>query len=185
MYFFLSSSFRLYQFSLCNLIHRYSRVTFNVVEMGTVAQLCAIAGVASILSIGVFPQYGQFFIGSPGYFLAFIQCLIVEVVLWGVWLVILYPRYFSPLRNLPQPEVSKSGTIAYTPLRYSLSVLYRRINILPLQPFQVYVSANSLLLRGTAFSWGNGQYCAMKRQGGHYKDGKSPPPSKAHNLISF
>ncbi|KFY53297.1 hypothetical protein V496_07724 [Pseudogymnoascus sp. VKM F-4515 (FW-2607)] len=72
--------------------------------MGTFAQLCAVAGVASILSIGVFPQHQQFLFGSPGYVLAFVQYLILEIALWTVWLVVLYPRYFSPLRHLPQPE---------------------------------------------------------------------------------
>lgn len=180
-----TSGLRLYQISFCNLIHHNSGETINFVEMGTFAQICAIAGVASILSIGVFPQNRQFLLGSPGYALAFVQYLIVEIALWGVWLVVLYPRYFSPLRHLPQPEVSKFVAFVDISLRNSLSLFYYRIVILPLKSFQVYVNANSLLFRGTAFSWGNGRYYGMKRQHGRYKDGKFPPPSKAQNLISF
>lgn len=75
------------------------------------ASLCAIATVASIFSSGVFPQHGQYLLfGSQGYILAFIQYLSLEIAIWVVWVVIVYPRYISPLRHLPQPEVSVSAT---------------------------------------------------------------------------
>ena len=33
----------------------------------------------------------------------------IQLVAWATWRVILYPKFFSPLRHLPHPSVSNTG----------------------------------------------------------------------------
>ncbi|RDW77310.1 cytochrome P450 monooxygenase-like protein [Coleophoma cylindrospora] len=39
----------------------------------------------------------------PSYLGTFVQLFLVQFILWGIWKVLLYPKFFSPLRHLPSP----------------------------------------------------------------------------------
>ncbi|KAI9794597.1 MAG: hypothetical protein M1816_004484 [Peltula sp. TS41687] len=41
---------------------------------------------------------------SPSYIWTALQLFLVQFVAWAIWKVVLYPHYFSPLRNLPEPK---------------------------------------------------------------------------------
>ncbi|KAI9818872.1 MAG: hypothetical protein M1827_007693 [Pycnora praestabilis] len=57
----------------------------------------SIAG--SILSVQFIPQYTL----TPSFFWTALQLYAFQVFIWAAWIVVFYPRFFSPLRHLPQP----------------------------------------------------------------------------------
>ena len=61
--------------------------------------LAAALGGAYLLSSGRIPQWP-----APGFLTAFAVIWGAEVLAWAVWVVILYPKLFSPLRGLPEPS---------------------------------------------------------------------------------
>jgi hypothetical protein len=65
----------------------------------------AITGLAALSSYALvtyFPHLLPY--SQPSYLGTFAQIWIVEVSISLFWQVILYPKYFSPLRHLPGPE---------------------------------------------------------------------------------
>ncbi|KAK3301159.1 cytochrome P450 [Chaetomium fimeti] len=61
--------------------------------------LAAALGGAYLLSSGRIPQWPV-----PGFLTAFAALLGTQVLAWAVWVVLLYPKLFSPLRGLPGPS---------------------------------------------------------------------------------
>ena len=69
--------------------------------MGLPAHLItAISAVGSyLISSGRIPQGPNW-----GFLAAFTALWTAQFLLWAVWVVILYPKIFSPLRGLPEPS---------------------------------------------------------------------------------
>ncbi|KAK3906848.1 cytochrome P450 [Staphylotrichum tortipilum] len=55
-------------------------------------------GGAYLLSSGRVPQWP-----APGFLAAFTALWVAQGLVWLVWVVVLYPKLFSPLRGLPEP----------------------------------------------------------------------------------
>ena len=62
----------------------------------------ALASVAGALLAHQFLWLGF----SPSYIWLVALLFVVQLFLFAVWRLVLFPRYFSPLRHLPQPSVS-------------------------------------------------------------------------------
>jgi hypothetical protein len=73
----------------------------------------AAAAVASYLLVSYKPQY--LLSSKPTYTGTFVLLWTLLLMVWGFYTVILYPRYFSPLRHLPGPSVR------------NLDILWKRI----------------------------------------------------------
>ncbi|KAH6845196.1 cytochrome P450 [Chaetomium sp. MPI-CAGE-AT-0009] len=63
------------------------------------SMLAAALGGAYLLSSGRVPQWPV-----PGFLTAFVALWSVQVLVWASWVVLLYPKLFSPLRGLPEPS---------------------------------------------------------------------------------
>jgi hypothetical protein len=83
--------------------------------MAPVKQAALIAAAISYVLINR-PSY-RYLIGGPSYAGDFIQLLMLQFCGYVFYLVMLYPKYFSPLRHLPGPKVRRETFI----LKRSLS----------------------------------------------------------------
>lgn len=71
-------------------------------------------------SISIFAATGSYtlvsfrpdllFFSKPTYLGTFLQLWILGLAVWAVWAVMLYPKYFSPMRHLPGPKVRLGDT---------------------------------------------------------------------------
>jgi hypothetical protein len=61
--------------------------------------IAASLGGAYLLSSGRIPQWP-----APGFLAAFSGLLGIQLLAWVAWAVMLYPKLFSPLRGLPEPD---------------------------------------------------------------------------------
>jgi hypothetical protein len=50
--------------------------------------------------------YGRDAVSKLALIRVFAAIFLVELIAWGVWRVLIYPHYVSPLRHLPQPSNS-------------------------------------------------------------------------------
>lgn len=62
-------------------------------------------GLSSVLASIPLVHYAPEYSISASYVKTFLVFEIIQILLGLLWQVILYPKLFSPLRHLPQPEV--------------------------------------------------------------------------------
>ena len=63
--------------------------------------LAAIPAVSTYLLVAHKPDL--LLSSRPTYLGTYVQLFIIELITWAFWAVLLYPRFFSPLRHLPMP----------------------------------------------------------------------------------
>lgn len=64
--------------------------------------MTALSAVSSFVLVGYRP--GFLLSSRPTYIGTFVLFWILSFLGWAFWIVILYPKYFSPLRHLPMPK---------------------------------------------------------------------------------
>ena len=84
--------------------------------MGILTQLEVVAGVAATASY-LLVQYKPdvLLFSKPTFVGTFAQFWTLGFLAWAVWTVILYPKYFSPLRHLPSPPVCILELLLHNP----------------------------------------------------------------------
>lgn len=64
--------------------------------------LTAVSAISSYILVGHYP--GLLLFSRPSYLGTFLQFWVLGFLGWCFWIIILYPKFFSPLRYLPEPK---------------------------------------------------------------------------------
>ena len=64
--------------------------------------LAALSALTTYVFVGHLPNALPF--SKPSYLGTFVGVFSLQFSLWALWRVILYPKFFSPLRHLPTPS---------------------------------------------------------------------------------
>jgi hypothetical protein len=76
----------------------FKRIAMSDIPFKTVT---AFSAVCSFVIVGYKPELLLFL--RPSYIGTFVQFWVLSFVSWCFWKIILFPKFFSPLRYLPQP----------------------------------------------------------------------------------
>jgi hypothetical protein len=77
----------------------HDRITMSDFPLKAVT---AVSAISSYILVGHYP--GALLFSRPSYLGTFVQAFTLSFLWWCFWKIILYPKFFSPLRYLPKPE---------------------------------------------------------------------------------
>jgi hypothetical protein len=78
----------------------------NTNFMSTYRFWAAVSTTSSVIIVHLAPKYSV----GGSYIWTAVSLFLLQWLLYGVYSIVLYPKFFSPLRHLPSPEVSRSST---------------------------------------------------------------------------